>query len=307
MTDRVRVSIVTPFLDPGPFFEAAIESVLAQTFTAWELLLVDDGSNDGSTELAQRYAASHPGKIRYLSHPDRANLGASASRNLGVRHAAGDYLAFLDADDVYLPRKLTDQVAILDRVPEAQVLYAATEYCHSWAGSADGRNDWTWHPHGVDVGRVLAPPQALVAFLNDGGTVPCMGSVLARRDAAIAVGGWEDSFRSICTDQVFHARLTLRWPVLFVDECWDRYRQHPGSSCQRVAASGQTAATFATYLRWLERYLEQQQVRDPAVLAALRNALRRHTHPLLHRLKRGARRQGRRIAAAFARAQGSQR
>jgi glycosyltransferase involved in cell wall biosynthesis len=307
MSDRVRVSIVTPFLDPGPFFAAAIESVLAQTCTAWELLLVDDGSRDGSTALAQRYAASHPGKVRYLSHPERANLGASASRNLGIRHAAGEYLAFLDADDVYLPHKLADQVALLDRVPEAQVLYAATEYWHSWAGSADGGKDWIWHPHGVDVGRVVAPPHALIAFLNDGGTVPCMGSVLARRDAVTAVGGWEDSFRSICTDQVFHAKLTLRWPVLFVDECWDRYRQHPDSSCRRVAASGQTAATFATYLRWLEGYLEKQQVRDAAVHAALRNALRPHTHPLLHRLKRGARRQGRRLAAAFTRAQGSPR
>lgn len=306
MTDRVRVSIVTPFLDPGPFFQAAIESVLAQTFTAWELLLVDDGSNDGSAALAQRYAAAHPGKVRYLSHPQRANLGASASRNLGVRHAAGEYLAFLDADDVYLPDKLADQVEILDRVPEAQVLYAATEYWHSWGGG-DGGSDWIWHPHGVDVGSVVSPPHALVAFLNDGGTVPCMGSVLVRRDAAMAVGGWEDSFRSICTDQVFHAKLTLRWPVLFVDECWDRYRQHPDSSCQRVARSGQTAATFATYLRWLEGYLEKEQIRNPAVLSALRHALRPHTNPLLHRLKRGARRQGRRLAAVFARAQGSTR
>jgi glycosyltransferase involved in cell wall biosynthesis len=307
MSDRVRVSIVTPFLDAGAYLEAAIDSVLTQTFTGWELLLVDDGSTDGSTAVAQRYASSFPGKVRYLTHPRRANLGASASRNLAIGHAAGEYLAFLDADDVYLPGKLAAQVPILDRVRQAQVLYGATEYWHSWRGDAGAGSDWVWHPHGLEVGRVIAPPRALVAFLDDGGTVPCMGSVLARREAVIAVGGWEDSFRSICTDQVFHAKLTLRWPVLFVDECWDRYRQHPDSSCHRVAASGQTAATFATYLRWLECYLEREQVRDRAVRAALRRALRPHTHPLLHRLERGARRQGRRLAAAFARAEGSAR
>jgi glycosyltransferase involved in cell wall biosynthesis len=280
----VRVSIVTPFLDAGQFIEEAIESVLAQSFQHWELLLVDDGSGDESTAIAQRYAAAWPQKVRYLSHVGRENRGASASRNLGIRHASGEYLAFLDADDVYLPDKLADQVRILNEVSQAQVLYAATEYWHSWSGLAGESRDWVWHPHGVALGTVIEPPRALVAFLTDGGTVPCMGSVLARRSAVIAVGGWEESFRTICTDQVFHAKLTLRFPALFADVCWDRYRQHANSSCHRVAAAGQTEATFETYLRWLERYLTAQQVRDGSVWTALRKALRRYDPPLRERL-----------------------
>ena len=274
MNDRVRVSIVTPFLDAGSFLEEAIESVRAQTFQEWELLLVDDGSSDGSTAIAQRYAAALPGKIHYLAHADRENRGASASRNLGIRHAVGEYLAFLDADDVYLPDKVKAQVRILDRVKDAQVLYAATEYWHSWAGTSNTPRDWIWHPHGVDIGKVIQPPQALVSFLADGGTVPCMGSMLARRGAVVAAGGWEDSFRTICTDQVFHAKLTLQLPVIFVDECWDRYRQHAASSCHRVAAAGQTETTFLTYLRWLEQYLTDRRATDTAVWSALRKALR---------------------------------
>ena len=274
MNDRVRVSIVTPFLDAGSFLEEAIESVRAQTFQEWELLLVDDGSSDGSTAIAQRYAAALPGKIHYLAHADRENRGASASRNLGIRHAVGEYLAFLDADDVYLPDKVKAQVRILDRVKDAQVLYAATEYWHSWAGTSNTPRDWIWHPHGVDIGKVIQPPQALVSFLADGGTVPCMGSMLARRGAVVAAGGWEDSFRTICTDQVFHAKLTLQLPVIFVDECWDRYRQHAASSCHRVAAAGQTETTFLTYLRWLEQYLTDRRATDAAVWSALRKALR---------------------------------
>ena len=128
MTNRPRVSIVTPFLDAALFLEVAIESVFEQTFDDWELLLVDDGSTDESTATARRYAAALPDKVKYLSHPNRQNRGASASRNLGVHHAVGEYLAFLDADDVYLPHKLTEQVAILDDVSDAQVLYGATEY-----------------------------------------------------------------------------------------------------------------------------------------------------------------------------------
>ena len=307
MLNQPRVSIVTPFLDAALFLEAAIESVRDQTLEDWELLLVDDGSTDESTATARRWAAVLPEKVKYLSHPNRQNRGASASRNLGIHHAAGEYLAFLDADDVYLPHKLTEQVAILDDVREAQVLYGATEYWHSWSGVADDPGDWIWHPRGVETGKVIQPPDVLAAFLRDGGAVPCMGSVLARRSAVMAVGGWEEAFRTICTDQVFHAKLTLRFPVLFHDVCWDRYRQHPGSSCHRVAAAGQTQATFATYLRWLERYLTDQRVADPAVLATLRNALKNHDDSLLVRLERQARRQGRRVAAALARARGLQR
>ena len=72
MSGSPRVSIVTPFLDAARFIEEAIESVVAQTYASWELLLVDDGSSDGSTEIAMRYAAACPSKIRYLSHPMRA-------------------------------------------------------------------------------------------------------------------------------------------------------------------------------------------------------------------------------------------
>jgi glycosyltransferase involved in cell wall biosynthesis len=284
VSNDVRVSIVTPFLDAGQFVEEAIESVLKQSFDRWELLLVDDGSKDESTAIAERYAAAHPQKVRYLSHPGRENRGASASRNLGIKHASGEYLAFLDADDVYLPDKLTDQVRILDDVQHAQVLYAATEYWQRWNGAVSESHDWVWHPHGVEIGAAIEPPRALVAFLRDGGTVPCMGSVLARRSAVVAAGGWEESFRTICTDQVFHAKLTLRFPVLFVDECWDRYRQHDNSSCHRVAAAGQTDTTFDTYLRWLERYLTEQGVHDSSVWAALRKALRRNEPSAARRL-----------------------
>lgn len=297
MSGSPRVSIVTPFLDAARFIEEAIESVLAQTYAGWELLLVDDGSSDGSTEVAMRYAAACPAKIRYLSHPMRANRGASASRNLGIGHARGEYLAFLDADDVYLPRKLEDQVQILDAEPGADVLYAATEYWYGWTGLPGDRvRDWTWRPHGLEIDRVITPPHVLVAFLRDGGTVPCMGSVLVRREAVLAIGGWEDSFRRICTDQVFHAKLTLRFPVLFSGTCWDRYRQHPDSSCQKVAAEGQTDAAFEAYLRWLERYLTEQRVTDRSVQLALTAALHRYEHPILHRLERRAMRHGRRVA-----------
>jgi glycosyltransferase involved in cell wall biosynthesis len=286
-----RVSIVTPFLDAGPFIEESIRSVLDQTFDDWELLLVDDGSTDGSTAIARRYAAAYPERIRYLAHEARRNRGASASRNLAARHARGKYLAFLDADDVYLPRKLEIQVPVLDAHPAVAMLYAATEYWYSWGGRAeDAGRDWVWRDYGAEPGTIIEPPRMLLQFLRHGGTVPCMGSVLVRRVAVERVGGWEESFRRVCTDQVFHAKLCLHYPVMILDMCLDRYRQHENSSCRTVARDGQMDAAFETYLTWLESYVGAQPAADPAVKAALRRALRRYRHPLLYRVERQARR-----------------
>ena len=284
-----RVSIITPFLNAEPFIEESITSVLAQTYDNWELLLVDDGSTDASTGIALKYAAAHPDKVRYLSHERRQNRGASASRNLAARHARGEYLAFLDADDVYLPRKLEVQVPILDAHPDVAMLYAATEYWYSWNGRReDAGRDWVWRRYGGKPDTVIEPPRMLVRFLEDGGTVPCMGGVLVRRAAVENVGGWEESFRRICTDQVFHAKLCLNFPVMIVDVCLDRYRQHENSSCRTVERAGQLDAALETYLTWLESYVATQPIVDPTVLAAARRALRRHRHPWLYRVQRKA-------------------
>ena len=302
MSGGVRVSIVTPFLNAARFIQEAIESVLAQEYDRWELLLIDDGSTDASTEIALGFARAHPARIRYLTHDRRENRGASASRNLGARHAHGEFLAFLDADDIYLPGKLRDQVPLLDAHPGAVMLYAATEYWSSWTGNPDdaGR-DWVWRKYGAEPNVVIAPPRMLTTFLQDGGTVPCMGSVLVRRAAVEHVGGWEESFRYIYTDQVFHAKLCLEFPVVIADACWDKYRQHEDSSCRVVSRAGQSDAALQRYLEWLEAYLTQKSVRDPQLWRALRKALRPFRHPLLHHVERKARRYGARLRQMEAR------
>ena len=106
------VSAIIIFLNERRFLQEAIESVFGQTYANWELLLVDDGSSDGSTEIAQRAAVTHGSRVRYLEHPGHANRGMSASRNLGWIEARGEWVAFLDGDDVWLPQKLERQISL---------------------------------------------------------------------------------------------------------------------------------------------------------------------------------------------------
>src|SRR5688572_12435956 len=110
MLPQPLVSIIIIFLNAADFLREAIESVLTQTYENWELLLVDDGSSDGSTAIASGYVTQYPEKLRSLEHPNHDNFGMSASRNLGIRHAKGQYIAFLDADDVWMSDKLAHQI-----------------------------------------------------------------------------------------------------------------------------------------------------------------------------------------------------
>src|SRR5262245_33392805 len=106
------VSVVTNFLNAAPYLRESIDSVIAQSHAGWELLLVDDGSDDGSTGIARRAAGRDPARCRFLEHPGHQNRGASAARNLGIAHARGEFVAFLDADDVWLPDRLARSVAL---------------------------------------------------------------------------------------------------------------------------------------------------------------------------------------------------
>jgi hypothetical protein len=106
-----RVSVVTPFRNAAATLEETIASVRAQSYGDWEQLLIDDGSTDGSVELVERLAAEDP-RLRLVRSPRR--LGAAEARNTGIRLARGRFIAFLDADDLWLPGKLAAQVPLLE-------------------------------------------------------------------------------------------------------------------------------------------------------------------------------------------------
>lgn len=104
----VKVSVIIPAYNGDRYIEEAIAGVLAQTYTDYEIIVVDDGSTDNTPQIVQQYGS----KIRYFS---QANQGVASSRNLGLAKAEGEYIAFLDQDDVFLPHKLASQVALLEQ------------------------------------------------------------------------------------------------------------------------------------------------------------------------------------------------
>lgn len=288
MNNPPRVSVVMPFLNLERFIEESIESVLAQTFADWELLLIDDGSTDGSTRMALDYARAHPDRIRYLAHEGRQNLGASASRNLGIRHARGEYIALLDADDVWLPHKLEQQVPILDAHPDVGSLYGSTLYWYSWTGNPQDRaRDYMAHT-GFAPGAILRPPALLIANLKGQAPVPCTCSILMRRSVVEKVAGFEDAFLRVFTDHAFYAKLFLQSPVLIAADCWDWYRRHEDSACSVADREGLLDTRRLQYLTWLGTYIEKDWHAHSALRQAWEKAMWPYRHPRLRRLAQTA-------------------
>ncbi len=104
MINQLLVSIIIPTYNRADLLPETLNSIIAQTYTNWECIVVDDGSTDNTANIVQQYAEKHS-KIKLFSHPNHENRGAGASRNLGIINATGDFIAFLDADDFFLPNR----------------------------------------------------------------------------------------------------------------------------------------------------------------------------------------------------------
>jgi glycosyltransferase involved in cell wall biosynthesis len=271
------VSAIIIFFNAERFLSEAVESVIAQTHKDWELLLVDDGSADGSTTLAQGFAARHPDRVRYLEHPGHQNRGMSASRNLGLANSTGDHVAFLDADDVWLPHKLAEQLEILRQDPTVLMIYGRTVIWYSWSGLPDDSTRDFVYGLGVTPDAAVDPPALAIQLLRNEVQTPTTCNALMRRELFAQVGGFVETFRGIFEDQAFFIKACLHARVYVSGTRWALYRQHPDSCCAIAERDKTDFSSRLPLLRWIEQYFAEQQVTDDNLLRTLRTELSRYT------------------------------
>jgi glycosyltransferase involved in cell wall biosynthesis len=253
MTGPERVSVVLPFFRAERYLAQAVESVLGQQgYTNWRLYLINDGSDEADSPIARQYCRLYPDQLQLLEHPGKARRGTSASRNLGMRSARGDLIAFLDADDIWYPHKLAFQVALIDANPGADMIYGPALRWHSWNGGVDEHVPARVDRFGSDC---LVPGEALLeTFLRDEALTPCTGSVLIRHAALKRCGYFEHDFPGLFDDQVLYAKLCLSGDVFVSSNCVSSYRKHDESCCSQAAINGSEAAERKRFLSWLGNY-----------------------------------------------------
>jgi glycosyltransferase involved in cell wall biosynthesis len=212
------VSVWMPSYNHAPYLPAAIESVLEQTLRDVELVIADDGSRDGSLDIAKRYAAAHPDRITVLTHPGHANLGVARSANLAVAQARGRFFAGMASDDMLYPDALERATEFLERHPNVGYVYG---YAH--LVDEHGRKLPDVRAFGADLTRRGRTLERLV----QGNQIPAM-TIMLRRECLEQAGGQDASV--VYTDWELWARAAAHWEVGFIPCPLAMYRVHAANT-----------------------------------------------------------------------------
>jgi len=276
-----RVSVICIFFNAEQFFAEAIDSVLAQDCDDFELILVDDGSTDSSTELAKDYASREPLRVRYVEHPGHSNRGMGAARNLGLRAARGELVALIDADDRWRTAKLRDQIAFLDEFPNVDAVCGTANYWWSWNGGKD-----KLQKTGYIQDRPLEPPTCAFELYPFGQAVPpCPSDLMLRRSIIDKVGGFEESFTGGFEDQAFLGKFYLEGTIYCADRNWIDYRVHDNGCGERIRREGRYHERRRFFLEWYLDYLDRSRKPHAAAVRKLvLRALFPYRHPHLSRV-----------------------
>lgn len=213
MSDRPLVSAVIPTYNRTQQTIAAIESALAQTYPYFEVIVVDDGSNDGSDQVIERFVsqksnASH--RVLFLRQP---NQGASVARNTGIAAAQGEYIAFLDSDDVWSPEKLEWQVKALEQFKDECCVCVTDARLVNDTGMDKG----SFESAGRHYQQTIGIERSASKLLGQSFCGFWMSSLLARADTIRQIGGFDPKI-SFVEDRDLQFRLSLVTSIAYVNK-----------------------------------------------------------------------------------------
>lgn len=216
------VSVIIPAFNAGWFIEEAIRSVLLQDCPADEIIVVNDGSTDRDYSELESLGT----QVRVIH---QCNRGVSAARNLGFTLAQQEYVAILDADDVWILGKLRAQMSHLSQQPDCDAVFCLGL---NWESDADG-STWT-HPNVTPVGAQRAPEATRLHYRDFLCGIPVATSTMVVKKAVWqALGGFDESLR-YGEDQEFNLRLSREYHIDVLDAIGMLYRKHRSSATARI-------------------------------------------------------------------------
>jgi len=209
-----RVSVIVPAYNAAVYLPFAIDSVLAQTYSDWEVVIVDDGSTDHTRAVVDSYRPKLQDRLHYIHQPNR---GLPAARNTGIRAAHGEFIALLDADDVWLPHRLERGVAAMDADPSAGLVHARVVRINA---------------QGTVTGELKVEPEYMSGGIarhvyTRRAHIVCP-TVLFRR-SCLQTAGWFDESMQATEDRDLWFRIALRYKVAYINEVLAYYRLSPSS------------------------------------------------------------------------------
>ena len=232
------VSVVIPTYNHGRYIAEALDSVLAQTYKDYEVIVVDDGSTDNTREVVEAYGAS----IRYIY---QQNQRMSAARNAGIRSANGEYIAFLDSDDIWLPEKLEKQMEVFSTYPNLALVS-----CGALIVDMDGNLMRKIEKKNYINRNALMNDSILKNIVPGGGT----NAVVSKR-CFEAVGLFDESIQVTAEDWDMWLRIIAQYEIRFVEEPLAKIRLREKSVC----AARNVENMLPIELRMLDKFFSRTQ------------------------------------------------
>ena len=214
--DGSSVSVVMPLYNGGAYVEEALRSIVDQSVPPGEVIVVDDGSTDGSDEVVERFIAPFPIKVIH-----QANLGQSAARNGGVGLATGEFIAFIDQDDGWRRNHLEALLRAISKSPD--IGWAYTDF-----DEIDTQGRTVTHSFMLEQG-VVHPKRSLAACLS-GDLMVIPSASLLRKAALVQVGGFDEELAGYEDDELFVRIFRADWKHTFVAKPLTRFRVHNDGS-----------------------------------------------------------------------------
>lgn len=213
-----KVTVIIPCFNRESYIRETIDSVLNQTYEPIEIIVIDDGSTDGSRDVLESYKD----KIILLEHPGRVNRGQSAAINLGLDQSSGEYIAILDSDDLFLKDKIKIQVEFLDNNLDIGLVYSNGYYIDEH-GNQIAKMYYSDPIENSDPERVLMDCYFLVP-----------NNSLVRRSVYHQVGGFDEDLRA-AQDHDMAIRIAEKTKLAYIDDYLFLYRRHPDSISAKKA------------------------------------------------------------------------
>ncbi|WP_324874214.1 phosphotransferase [Methylocaldum sp.] len=256
------------------YLNEAIESVLAQTYDNWELLLVGDAAEARKVILPE---TSHAGRIRYLERPFSGNKGSNQVRRFESSHIRGEFLAFIDPNDVWLPGKLQEQLEAFEANPEAAAVYGRTLIWLSWANAPGMDGVDYFCETGVPLNTLVQPPELVLLALQNRFQTATLSCTLLRRSVLEldGGGGLEEIIQGRSGRMSFLAKVQLQVPVFVADQCWVKERQSPRAAGV-ITESENEAGERLRFLRDFKADISRRGAVDPRVSQTLEHELKTH-------------------------------
>lgn len=247
----VSVSVLIPTYNRKAYLREAIDSVLAQTYTDYEIIVVDDGSTDGTGEAL---AAAYGEQIRYVRQD---NQGESVARNRGLELAQGEYVALLDSDDLWLPEKLARQMTAIETDAKVGLVF-----CQSWIIDGEGRR-----VHDIPHGTHLRNGKLTLEGLCLHNRISGPSTTLIRRAVLNHIGGFDPDIH-FGEDWDLWLRIAMHYELAFVPEPLACIRRHHGTQCYYPSVE-RNAQRLAQHLTILEKAFASWPDEPPTELRRL--------------------------------------